>query len=126
MIPVAGTIIYTEPLFISATGSSALPQLQRVITAWGKRVAMAPTLEESLKDLFAPQKEEPAPAPAAPAKGPPAAKPVASDLARQALDHYQAAQQAVQSGDWTEYGRQLELMQKALEAMQKPASDGGK
>ncbi len=118
VIPVAGSIIYTEPLFIAATGSSALPQLQRVITAWNKRVAMAPTLEESLKELFAPQKEAPLPAPVAPTQAPQAPGPEAPDLSRQALEHYNAARQALNTGDWAEYGRQLDLMEQALKAMQ--------
>jgi hypothetical protein len=38
-------------------------------------------------------------------------------LARQAADHYDAAQQALQEGDWTTYGEELRQMEAALEAL---------
>ncbi len=121
VIPIAGGILYAEPLFIQGQGAK-MPQLQRVITVCGSRVSMQPTLEESLKALFGTQKAAPPPV-QAPAPQPAAE---ASDLARQALNHYNAARQALNAGDWAEYGRQLDLMEKTLEAMQKPTPDGAK
>jgi uncharacterized membrane protein (UPF0182 family) len=116
VIPVSGGILYAEPLFIQAKGAR-VPQLQRVITACGGRVAMAPTLEESLKDLFGQREQMAAPLPAAPAQTAPALKPEASQLVERALDHYAAAQQALKSGDWAEYGRQMGQMEDALKRL---------
>ncbi len=70
VIPIAGGILYVEPLYIQAE-QGAVPQLKRVITALGERVAMERTLSESLAALFrgqeAPVAEEGVEEPALPA-----------------------------------------------------------
>ena len=47
---------------------------------------------------------------------PPATEDV-GQLARLASDHYQAAQEALRRGDWTAYGRELDQMDAALQAL---------
>jgi len=116
VIPVAGGILYTEPLFIQAE-TGAVPELRRVITSYGDSVAMRPTLTESLRALFGLAGEAPvaeaAPAPAAQPEVPPEV----ADLVRAALDHYAAAQDALKAGDWAQYGRQMDLVRDALERL---------
>ncbi|MCS6815592.1 MAG: UPF0182 family protein, partial [Cyanobacteria bacterium] len=51
VIPIDQSLLYVEPLYLEAERTS-LPTLVRVITAYGDRIAMEPTLEESLKTLF--------------------------------------------------------------------------
>jgi hypothetical protein len=39
-------------------------------------------------------------------------------LAKVALDHYRKAQDALQKGDWEEYGRQQKELEKILQQLQ--------
>jgi uncharacterized membrane protein (UPF0182 family) len=122
VIPIAGGILYFEPLYIEAQ-ASAIPQLKRVITAYGsadaKRVAMAPTLAESLAQLFG----EAAPVPEAPAEAPPeqaavpALEPAVRDVLEAALGSYARAQDALKAGDWEAYGRHMKQMKVKLDEM---------
>ncbi|WP_084804526.1 UPF0182 family protein [Halonatronum saccharophilum] len=51
VIPVESSILYVEPIYLQAE-QSELPELRRVIVAYGERIAMERTLEEALKSLF--------------------------------------------------------------------------
>jgi len=50
-IPIEESILYVEPIFLEAS-SSELPELKRVIAAYGKNVAMGETLNQALSAVF--------------------------------------------------------------------------
>jgi uncharacterized membrane protein (UPF0182 family) len=90
-----------------------LPELKRVIAAYGDHVVMEETLTGALSALFA---DGAAPASPSVALGAPLAGPIA-DRARQALDHYNRAIDRLKSGDWAGFGTELDAMRGLLEAM---------
>jgi uncharacterized membrane protein (UPF0182 family) len=51
-LPVAGGLLYVEPLYIQRNDANAFPQLARVLVAFGDRVGFAPTVKEALDDVF--------------------------------------------------------------------------
>jgi len=107
VIPIDGTLLYIEPLYLQAE-SGRLPELKRVLVAHGNRVVMADDLATGLAQVLG---EPPA---ATPAEPPPTD---AAALARSAQAHYQAAQECLQRGDWTCYGAELEALARDLEAL---------
>ena len=69
-IPIDQSLIYVQPLYLAASEQGALPELRRVIVAYGNQIAMEPTLEQSLARIFggrASPRPRPRPTPAAPA-----------------------------------------------------------
>jgi len=58
VIPIERSLLYVEPLYLEAEQNS-LPNLVRVIVAYGNRIVMAETLEQSLQAIFQPQKPAP-------------------------------------------------------------------
>ena len=52
IIPIAQSLLYVEPLYLSATSPGALPELRRVIVSMGDRVVMRKSLDQALSDLF--------------------------------------------------------------------------
>src|SRR6185436_6123755 len=52
MIPIGNANVFFEPLYLSATGASQLPQLKRVVVVNGDNVAMEPTLLRALDVIF--------------------------------------------------------------------------
>jgi len=52
VIPIENSILYVEPLFLQATEQGTIPELKRVIVAHGNKIAMQPTLEEALSEIF--------------------------------------------------------------------------
>ncbi|HXF83005.1 MAG TPA: UPF0182 family protein, partial [bacterium] len=47
-IPIDQSLVYVQPLYLAAAEQGALPELRRVIVAYGNQIAMEPTLEQSL------------------------------------------------------------------------------
>ena len=112
-IPVDGAILYVEPIYLQAEASQ-LPELRRVVVAYGSRIAMEETLAEGLARVMGAAPEEEAVSPEA------ALPPLEGDIAElvlQADEHYWAAQECLQVGDWTCYGQEMEALQQALEAL---------
>jgi len=118
VIPIEDSILYVSPLYLRAM-QGHLPELKRVIAAYGEHVVMKETLAEALSALFI----EPGATPAAPstAAGTPLAGP-AADRAREALDRYNQAMERLKSGDWTGFGTELEAMHGLLEDLSRQSS----
>ena len=119
VVPIENSILYVSPLYLRAE-SGQLPELKRVIAAYGDRVVMEETLAEALAALF---KES---APAFPLPGPPATASPASpaDLrAREALSHYDHAIARLKAGDWGGFGAELDALRPLLEQLSQHPSD---
>jgi uncharacterized membrane protein (UPF0182 family) len=113
VIPIESSFLYVSPLYIrSETGQ--LPELKRVIAAYGDRVVMEETLPVALAALFkdtAPTSQIPEARAAAPPTG------SATGRAREALDRYQQAMERLKVGDWGGFGADLEALRQILEEL---------
>ena len=120
VLPVGNSFLYVEALFVQATSAGRIPELQRVIIATQDKVAMAPSFELALDAVFGQVAQPPPPPPTTtpPTTTPPTTTPPSSSsvatLVKSATDHYNAAQAALKSGDFAEYGRQLKLLEDDL------------
>lgn len=117
VIPVDGSILYVQPLYLMAE-QSQIPELKRVIVGDQQRVVMRSTLEEALAALT----KGSAPAVLAPSsqlpnQPTPPANATQKTLARSALDHYKRAQDALHQSDWNTYGKEMEQVRHDLEAL---------
>jgi uncharacterized membrane protein (UPF0182 family) len=134
-VPLAGKLLYVEPLFLQAQQSS-LPEMKRVIVFYEGRAAMDNTLGDALNRLFgvegAPQIVSPGTGEAAgggaAGAGEPGAAPggVAAnmqDLVRQANELYAEAQSRLKAGDWTGYGQAIDSLGQVLRQIQSLAGE---
>ncbi len=110
LIPLGKSILYVEPVFLQAE-AGGLPELKRVIVVAGERIAMEPTLQESIAAIFGTE---------APLTEPGPGEPVAADIANlieEAQRHYDKAQQYLKIGDWAGYGKELDALKAVLEQL---------
>ena len=122
-VPLAGKLLYVEPLFLQADQSS-LPEMQRVIVFYEGKAVMQTTFRGALNQLFglsgAPQTVSPAPAqPAVPggtAVG-------IQGLVQQANELYASAQNSLKAGDWAGYGKAINSLGQVLQQMVSPAGN---
>jgi len=116
VIPIGNSILYVEPVYLTAERGQ-LPQLKRVVVASGNRIAMEPTLTQSLSAIYS-NLPEPKPAPEeAPGPTEPASNAELSqmrELIKQAQEHYNKAQENLKAGDWAGWGEELGKMQAIL------------
>jgi len=93
--------------------SAALPELKRVIVAFGNHLVMEENLEKALNSLLEDKRVS---------KKWALPLPHAQDidtLAGSALQHYTRAKVFLSQGNWAEYGRELEQLEKILKQMSK-------
>jgi uncharacterized membrane protein (UPF0182 family) len=141
-LPIAGGLLYVEPMYIQRNDANSFPQLARVLVAYGDRVGFEPTIQAALDAVFgagtgdvatptAPDGQPTTPpsspssptSPTSPANPPPAAGggtgSAELDEAVRAMDAaLSRAQTALTSGNLEEYGKALAEFQAASKRYQ--------
>jgi uncharacterized membrane protein (UPF0182 family) len=141
-LPVAGGLLYVEPIYIEQKDENAFPQLARVLVYFGGRVGFEPTLEGALNEAFESGSgtttppdsggtetgtSTPSTSTTPPASGGdnPAMDQAVADM-NAALQQLKTAQQ---NGDFAAQGNALAALQKAVAAYESakanPPSTGG-
>jgi uncharacterized protein len=127
VIPIEESLIYVRPLYLRASGGK-IPELTRVVAAYGTEIVMEQTLDAALARLFgggpqggAPDSESVRGVESGAQPGAPAAAPsvpdTATSLAGEARGHYERAIAAQRAGDWAKYGEEIRLLGETLERM---------
>jgi uncharacterized protein len=120
VIPIENSILYVSPLYLRAE-SGQLPELKRVIAAYGDRVVMDETLAGALAALFKGAAPPSASAPSGASVKTALAGPE-TDRAREALSHYNGAIQQLKSGNWAGFGAELDALRPLLEELSQPSA----
>jgi uncharacterized membrane protein (UPF0182 family) len=136
-IPLGDTFIYVEPVYLEAkqeqselpspgssqkqrgmtpvsaqkdkSTSASLPELKRVIVAFGNRLIMEHNLDMALSSVLGGQIfSKQTASPSIPQTDD------ISSLGALALEHYNKAKDYLRQGNWAEYGRELENLEKIL------------
>ncbi|MFL5563171.1 MAG: UPF0182 family protein [Gemmatimonadaceae bacterium] len=120
VLPVEGTLIYVQPLYLRAEGGR-IPELKRVVAVHEGRVSMGESLDAALAGLLDQPTNGGAPAstsalPNAPPVGATAAA-ASGSLAQQARDHYDRARAAQRADDWATYGEEMRKLGEVLKQM---------
>jgi uncharacterized membrane protein (UPF0182 family) len=116
-IPIDQSLIYVQPLYLAAAEQGALPELRRVVVAYGNQIAMEPTLEASLARIFGARVRGDEPAAARPAEraaAPPSPGATISAGVQRAWEAWQRGQEALRRGDWAVYGQEQKRIEEAL------------
>ncbi len=104
VIPIENSVLYITPIYLQAENGS-IPELRRVIVAYGNRIAMAETLDAALGQVLS---EAPSTEPE-PTEGR-----TWQEIAQSAQEHYANAQQCLQNADWACYGAEMGALQADL------------
>jgi uncharacterized membrane protein (UPF0182 family) len=115
VVPIGDSILYVSPLYLRARAGQ-LPELKRVIAAYGDRVVMEETLPAALAKLF----QETAPAARSQASAAAAPPGLASERGREALANYDLAIERLKAGDWGGFGKALDALRPLLEELGGP------
>ncbi|MBP1727801.1 MAG: hypothetical protein H6Q56_174 [Deltaproteobacteria bacterium] len=114
VIPIEKSLLYVQPLFLAAD-KAGLPELKRVIVAFGDEVVMEENLELALQRLFGGKKAVAAVVGAVTAEA--QASPAA--LAKEAMSIYEKATTLQRQGNWAGYGEELRRLEQVLKRMAK-------
>ena len=114
VIPIEKSLLYVQPLFIAAE-KAGLPELKRVIVAFGDQVVMEENLELALQRLFGAKKSATAVAAAPSLTTDVKASP--ATLAKEAMSIYEKATTLQRQGNWAGYGDELRKLEQVLKRM---------
>ncbi|MDO5479743.1 MAG: UPF0182 family protein, partial [Clostridia bacterium] len=108
VIPVENSIIYVEPLYITSGTESSIPQVKRILMAYGDRVVMAKSLDEAFSMLFGK------------VPGEEAEEEIVDESFELAGDIeairrvYSEVKAAFEQGNWTLFGEKMEELEEVL------------
>ena len=109
-IPIEESILFIAPLYLKAE-TSEMPELKQVILSFDDRVVMEQDLATALEKLFYNKFY----VDDTPASGTLSER--LKDLADKAFGHYSRAEQYMRSGNWKDYGAELESLKSVLSNM---------
>ncbi|MEU1383817.1 UPF0182 family protein [Streptomyces albidoflavus] len=124
-VPLDGGLLYVEPVYVRG-GGLKYPLLRKVLVTYGGATAFEDTLGEALDKIFGTEGAEQPPGeqPEKPTD-PPTGGNAVEDALKDAQKAYDEGQTALKEGDWEAYGKAQAELEKALEAMEKAAAEGG-
>ena len=106
VIPVENSLLYVEPIYIEAVNENAVPQVKKVIVAYNNSLAIANTFNEALEQVINNEigiiKIE-----------------IDEDTnlfetIEQTISTYNLVKEASKSGEWEEFGVQMDELEKLL------------
>ena len=126
-IETKGSLLYVEPVFLQAARGE-IPELKRVIVAYGDRIVMERDLERGLDKLFGRESalakaSQPVP-PDIGAKqlgAEPTSTRLSPELARRAWQHLQQAKESY-GDDWAKFGQQMKKLEQVLKDLNDQAN----
>jgi len=122
-IPIEQSLLYVQPLYLAAERGS-LPELKRVIVAFGNQIAMEENLEASLAQIFGgPGKQRVvarAEGPQAPGPAPGGPESIRG-LVDQAWQQYTRAQDLLRQGNFAGYGDEVKRLEGTLKTLRERA-----
>lgn len=114
-IPVEASLLYVEPIYIKAINANALPEMKKVILYYKNKVVMEDTLEQGLERIFQLKQNQPQPEqPQQPELPTTDGQEDAAALIVRANEAFRLSQEAMKSGNWTEYGTRLKELEDIL------------
>lgn len=118
VIPINNSIMYVEPVYLEAS-NQAIPEMKRVIVAYGDKIAYESTLEDALADLFGEDENggQSQSASASSSKNN-SGKSNTKKLIQKANEAYENAVNAQKSGNWKKYGDYLDELEKYLNQLE--------
>jgi uncharacterized membrane protein (UPF0182 family) len=108
VIPIEESLLYVEPIYLKSDTDSNFPEMKMVVASYGEKIVMEPTLDGAIEKLFGTGGQKP--------RDPDIEYGDAgiNDLINKANLVFHEATSALQTGNWAEYGRKINELEKIL------------
>ena len=122
ILPMNNSLLYVEPIYIqSEDEKTAIPELRRVVIGYENQVVWGESLEEALRKMFEQGTRFQTAAEVATTETTTETSTAPTSLRgliEQANRYFNQAQAAQRAGNWTEYGRSLQLLEETLQQLE--------
>jgi len=129
VIPIEESLLYVEPIYLRSDTDSNFPEMKMVVVSYGDKILMEPTLDTAIERLFGISQQKP---------GIPQEPETEyddtniNDLINKANQVFTDANKASKEGNWAEYGRKIDELERILNQLnaltnngQEESTDGG-
>jgi len=118
VIPMDNSILYIEPVYLQAENSK-LPELKRIVAAFGDKVVMEPSLDRALKRLFGENEQinTVEPDTKAPERADVGTENI-DELVKLARQYYDQANQLLKKGDFAGYGESISKLNDVIRRLE--------
>lgn len=137
-LPVAGGLLYVEPIYIQRNETESYPQLARVLVSFGGKVGFSETLAGALEQVFGPgagqtagdepppgQDSNQPPGQQPPTQQPPAGSPEMTKAVADIRTALESVRSAQQSGNFGRLGAAYQQLDEALKRFEQLGGTGG-
>lgn len=113
VIPIEQSILYIQPLYLSATQSGSIPELKKVIVAFENEIVMEDTLEIAIEKIFEEGIgiEEGKPAEKGAARD---VKQSVEEVLKKVRELFNRSVEKMKNGDWQGYGEGMKKLDETL------------
>ena len=108
-VPIADSVLYVEPIYVTA-GKNTFPELKMVVVAYDSKIVIQPTMQQAIEKLFTHGETQVEPQPVPPIADPVVpAVPEGADYEdiQRITDAFRRVQEASQNNDWEEFGKAM-------------------
>ncbi len=113
-VPIKNSILYVEPIYaVSNKNTGQLPELKKVIIAYGDRIVAKPTLDEGLRAIFGVNR------PAVVISNEETLK----EIIEKVVDGFEEMAELSRQGDWENSGRALKRLEGDIQALKEKSLD---
>jgi uncharacterized membrane protein (UPF0182 family) len=121
IVPINGSLLYVEPVYISAQAQNSIPEVKEIILSTGNNMVMAENMQTALQELFNNNNNNNGSNSSGQNNSNPnvTTPQVNNNSINQAVDIYNKAMQAQKNGDWASYGEYIKDLGDTLKQLQK-------
>jgi len=119
VIPIANSILYVEPIYITSQNQASLPEMKRVVLAYRDTVVMEKNLSEALKKMLTIESDQPTQTDQTQETAPALPTSDLQELLDKALAKYNETKQFSKENDYVNYGKSMKEFDDMMNEIQK-------
>lgn len=126
IVPIENSLLYVEPIYLQADNENSLPEMKRVIVAFKDEMVMSKSLDEGLMKIFGTSETNIESRPEeelGEGESPPEiADEETIELIKKANELFTNAKKASQNGNWADYGKYIDELEKVLNRLNRSSN----
>ena len=124
IVPIESSLLYVEPIYLVSDNENSLPEMKRVVLSYKDQIVMEETLDKALNRVFNIKEEEDAKIDESNGEKPESPEEKGKDqelpkLIQRAIELFNKAKEASQSGNWADYGEYINELERVLKELEK-------
>lgn len=120
VVPIKNSIMYVEPIYITSSNQSALPELKQVVVAYNEKIVMKSTLSDAIYALFGEK------APQEPTVNDEFIEENEisyDDAAKRVVEEFKKVKDATSQNDWSGFGEAMKSLEQSVAELEESIAE---